>query len=393
MGNMSLSEDISRASRRTGLNRLGRRPVIWAGAALLLGLGTWWIWGGPGPQPRQTPPAPVVVGLVEQRPVTMFENTLGKVVATASVQVTARVQGQLLSAAFKEGDMVRKGDVLFQLDPRPFQAALAQATAIRDKNRAQANAAQQDAARYAALVQEGAVSRSLAEQFAANAKALAASVAADQANVEAARLDISYAKIISPVDGKTGAITLQPGNIVPANGTTPLVTITQTQPIKISFALPQHLMPRIQSQMKAGTLFVSLTLQDSSHTQMRAPVDFISNQVDERSGTIELRATFDNAANSLVPGQLMDVRVALGQLENALVVPQKSLNTGPDFRFVYFVNEQDSVELRKVTLLYDDGEIAAVQGDLKPRDKVVIQGQLRLVPGVKVSIHPAQNTP
>jgi multidrug efflux system membrane fusion protein len=329
---------------------------------------------------------PVIVAQAVEKPVTIFERTIGTVVADATVNVTSRVEGELVSAAFKEGDLVHKGDLLFQLDPRPFQAALQQAIATRNKDQAQAAAAEHDAQRYAALVAQGAVSRSQADQFEANAKALAATVAADQANVDAARLNVTYTKIRSPIDGKTSAITVQPGNMVAANGSTPLVTITQIHPIKVSFNLPQNDIPLIQNQMKAGKLVAVVTVHDAGGTQRRAPVTFVGNMVSDQTGTIELRATYPNTDNILVPGQLVDVKVALKSLPKAIVVPHAAVNTGPDGRFVYVVRDGLKADAVPVDVLYDDGTHVAIAGKVKPHDRVVTEGQLRLVPGITVSI-------
>ncbi|HTO42086.1 MAG TPA: efflux RND transporter periplasmic adaptor subunit, partial [Rhizomicrobium sp.] len=289
---------------------------------------------------RATPKPPVIVAEAVGRQVTAFDHTIGTVVANATVQITARVEGQLISAAFKEGDFVRAGDLLFKLDPRPFQAALDQAIATRNKDQAQANAALNDARRYAALVAQGAVSRSQADQFTANAKALSATVAADKANEDAARLNLVFTEIRAPVDGKTGAIAIQPGNIVAANATTPLVTITQIKPIKVSFSLPQKDVPQIQAQMKAGTLSATIKPHSGGGPELHAPITFIGNQVDDRTGTIEMRATYPNTDMALVPGQLVDVKIALKSLGAAIVVPHDAVNIGPNGTFVFVVSTQ-----------------------------------------------------
>jgi multidrug efflux system membrane fusion protein len=392
MGNMSLPEDLRSSSafqrfpgiqRRTGSRT---RLILGAIGALLAVALVWWIFGsGPG-KSKPTPKPPVIVATAVEKPVTVFERTIGTVVANATVQVTSRVEGQLVSAAFKEGDFVRKGDLLFQLDPRPFQAALEQTIATQNKDQAQASAAAHDAQRYAALVTQGAVSRSQADQFAANAKAMAATVAADKANVDAARLNLIYTQIRSPVDGKTGAIAIQPGNIVPANGSTPLVTITQIQPIKVSFSLPQSDVPRIQAQMRSGGLTATVQVHATGGKELHAPVTFIGNEVDDKTGTIEMRATYDNADNALVPGQLVDVKVALKDIPEAVVVPHDAINVGPENRFVYVVTKENKADMRTVDVLYDDGIHAAVSGKVKAGDRVVTEGQLRLVPGMKVTI-------
>ena len=393
MGNMSLPEELRSSSafeRFPGIQQHAnsRTRLIFGAVAALLAVGLlWWMFAAGAAKPRPVTKPPVIVAEAIRQPVTMYEHTIGTVVANATVQVTSRVEGQLVSAAFKEGDFVRKGDVLFQLDPRPFQAALEQATATQRKDQAQATAAQHDAERYAALVAQGAVSRSQADQYLANAKALVASVAADKANVDAARLNLVYTQIRSPVDGKTSAITIQPGNIVPANGTNPLVTITQIHPIKVSFFLPQNDVPRIQAQMKTGGLAATVQVHNAAGApQLHAPVTFIGNAIDDKTGTIEMRATYDNTDNALVPGQLVDVKVALKNLPSAIVVPHDAINVGPDKPFVYVVTKDSKADLRPVTLLYDDGVHAAIAGKVNAGDRVVTEGQLRLVPDIEVTI-------
>lgn len=392
MGNMSLPKELRSSSafeRLQGVQqRAGSRARLILGTAgilIIAGL-VWWLGGFGGDKPKTVPRPPVVVAEAVDRPVTMFERTIGTVVADSTVQVTSRVEGQLVSAAFKEGDFVKKGDLLFQLDPRPFQAALEQAVATQNKDAAQAAAADHDAQRYAALVAQGAVSRSQADQYLANAKAMAATVAADRANVDAARLNLVYAQIRSPIDGKTGAIAIQPGNIVPANGSSPLVTITQVQPIKVSFNLPQSDLPQIQEQMNKNLLTATIKVHDGAGPDLHAPVTFVGNAVSDQTGTIEMRATYPNSDGVLVPGQLVDVNIALKSLPKATVVPHDAVTMGPDGPFVYLVTKDNRADMRPVKVLYDDGAHAAVAGRVKPGDRVVIEGQLRLVPGADVSI-------
>jgi len=392
MGNMSLPEELRSSSafeRFQGMQKRAssRTRLIFGIAGVLIAIGlVWWLGGFGSSKPKPAPKPPVIVGEATEQPVTMFEHTIGTVVANSTVQVTSRVEGQLVSAAFKEGDFVKKGDLLFQLDPRPFQAALQQAIATQNKDQAQASAAEHDAQRYAALVQQGAVSRSQADQYMANAKAMDATVAADKANVDAARLNLVYTQIRSPIDGKTGAITIQPGNIVPANGTNPLVTITQIRPIKVSFNLPQSDVPQIQEQMNKGLLTATIKVHDGGGPELHAPVTFLGNAVSDQTGTIEMRATYANTDNALVPGQLVDVKVALKDLAKAIVVPHDAVNVGPDNRFVYVVTKDNKADLRTVDVLYDDGVHAAISGKVKAGDRVVTEGQLRLTPDIEVAV-------
>ena len=337
------------------------------------------------PAEHVKPPPPVRVGTVTQSNVTAYEQTIGTIIANATVNVTARVDGQLDSAAFTEGQMVKAGDILFRLDPRPFQAALAQAKATMARDQASLASANNDAKRYSILAGMGAASSSQRDQFVAQAKALTATVAADKAAVDTAALNLQFSVITSPVDGKTGPILIQPGNLIKANDTNALVTITQIHPVKVSFFLPQSDLPRIQQRMAAGDLTADVQAHDAEQTRESAKVDFVGNAVSATTGTIELRATFPNADDKLVPGQVVDVSVALDQFRNSLVTPHDAVNVGPDGRYVYAIENGNAV-LVPVNVLYDNGTIAAVQGKLKSGQKVVTDGQLRVVPGKPVTI-------
>ncbi|HEV2562518.1 MAG TPA: efflux RND transporter periplasmic adaptor subunit [Rhizomicrobium sp.] len=324
------------------------------------------------PAEHKRPAPPVIVAIAQQRDVTIAERTIGTVVANATVQVNSRADGQLLSASFKEGQIVHAGDVLFQLDPRPLKAALDSALATLTSTRAKAE-------RYARLLAEKAV----APQDADDAKAAYLQAAAA---VDTARLNLNYTRIYSPINGKTGPILIQPGNLVKANDTNALVVITQVQPVKVSFFLPQSDLPRVQDRMSAHQLQATVAVHDAAQSHITAPVDFVGNAVDAKTGTIELRATFPNADLRLVPGQVVDVSASIEKLNRAIVVPREAVNIGPDGRYVFVVNTNGTAQMRTVTVLYDDGKSNAISGDIHAGDKVITQGQLRVVPGHPVSI-------
>ena len=332
------------------------------------------------------PPPPVKVVSAKQSNVTVVEHTLGTVVANATVQVTARVDGQLMSAGFKEGDIVHAGQLIFQLDPRPFRAALAQAQAALAKDQAMLLSARNDKARYDTLFKQNAASQQQRDQADANSKALAATVQSDRAAVDVARLNLGYSQIHSPIDGKTGPILVQPGNLVVANGTTPLVTITQIQPVKVSFSLPQSDLPRIQSRRRENALSAAIDTHSAGGKPVQAAVDFVGNAVSNTTGTIESRATFANEDMSLVPGQLIDVSVALDSLKGAIVLPREAVNIGPNGRYVYVVAKDGTAEMRPVTVLFDNGATIALSGKVGKGEKVISDGQLRVIPGKPVSV-------
>jgi multidrug efflux system membrane fusion protein len=382
----STQRDMSGVATRQSLTPY--RKYIYGGVALAAVLAGFYFWSHSGGDvgPRRAPPVPVTVAAAIQEDMPVVKNTIGMVVANSTVSVTARVQGQLTKAYFKEGQMVKEGDLLFQIDPRPFEAALTQATGQLEKDQAALSSAAADAQRYASLYSQNAISTQQRDQSQAAAKADAALVTADQGAVEAARLNLEFTEIRAPVDGKTGPILLQPGNLVSVNGTsTPLVTLSQIEPIKVSFNLPQSDLPRIQARASKGGLAAVINLHNQGGVDLSAPVDFVSNAVNT-SGTIELRATFANKEHVLVPGQLVDVTVSLDDIPHAVVVPRVAVINGPDGNYVYRVTGKSVVERLPVTVQFDDGTNMAVQGDLKGGDSVITDGGLRVVPGSRVAL-------
>lgn len=363
------------------------RTFVTGAVALALVLGGFWYFthGSSAPQTRRNLAAPVKVAPVEVRDMAVVEHTIGTVMANSTVQINSRVNGQLIKAFFKEGQMVKVGDPLFEIDPRPYQAAYDNAVASMAT-------AQAKAERYGRLKAQNAVAGQDYDD--AQAAYLEA-----KANVESARLNLEYTTIRSPVNGKTGPMLIQPGNMVSStssstsNSTTagistanPLVTINEIQPVKISLALPQSDLPRIQGQMaRPGGLTIALNMRDLGGDNFTVPVNFVSNVVAGLTGTIELRASYPNTDMKLVPGQLVDTTVVLSQIPHATLVPRDAVNTGPDGQFVYVVKD-GVAEQRPVKLEYDDGANDAVIGELHRGEPVIVDGQLRVLPGAKVNI-------
>jgi multidrug efflux system membrane fusion protein len=333
--------------------------------------------------------APVRIAKVVRHDMPVVERNIGTVVAYETVQVTPQVQGRVLQAFFKEGQMVKKGDLLFQIDPRPFEAALGQVKGQLAKDTAAMEGARRDLARFQALRAEDAISQQVVDDEAASVAADSGIVEADKANLQTAQLNLEYTQIRSPVDGKTGPITIMPGNIISVTGTTtnvnPLVVISQIQPIKISFFLPQTDLPRIEARQKSGGLTATVDLSDIGGENFTVPVNFVSNAVNNATGTIELRATYPNADASLVPGQLVNVTVELADIPNALIVPHDALAAGPDGQYVYRVVDGRAEQV-PVTILFDDSRNAAVSATLNEGDQVVVDGQLEVTPGGRVEI-------
>ncbi len=374
----SLPDELRQAPR-------GRRMAL-VGALIVVAAGLGWYLLAPqkAPPPAEAPP-PVHVAVVQEKEVAALERTIGTVVAVSTVQVTAQVTGQLLSSNFKEGQIVHAGDVLFQIDPKPFAAALAQARAALARDEANTVSAEHDRARFTSLAAQGAASAQQRDQAVAAANADEATVKSDRAAIQVAELNLGYTTIHSPITGKTGPILIQPGNLITADNTaSPLVTITQIEPIKVSMFLPQSDLPRIEAQMAAGKIFMSVNL--GAGQPLIAPIDFVGNQVDAKTGTVELRATFPNADHRLVPGQYVDASAALADYPHATVVPHDAVNLGPTMRYVYRVDSHDVARLTPVNVIYDDGSIAVISGKVKAGDRVIAEGQFRALPDHAVQV-------
>ena len=354
------------------------RKYLIGGAALIVALGGFWYFtNSAAPPPRRNVAAPVRTATVEQRTMAVIERTIGTVVANSTVSVNARVTGQLTKAFFREGQMVKTGDPLFQIDPRPYQATYDNATASLASAKAKFD-------RYTRLRGQNAISPQDVDD--AEAAYLEA-----KATAEAARLNLEFTLIRSPVNGKTGPILIQPGNMITSSSSanasaTPLVTINEIQPVKISLSLPQSDLPRIQEMARTKGLSITMNMGAvGGGKDLTAQVDFISNAVTNATGTIELRATYPNEDMALVPGQLVDVTVGLASIPNALVAPREAVNTGPEGTFVYAVRDSAAVQV-PVRVLFDDTVNAALQANLRAGDQVIVDGQIRVVPGAKVNV-------
>lgn len=341
------------------------------------------------------PPVHVATATARDVPVTV--HTIGTVLANSVVTVKSQIDGPLLSADFKEGQMVKEGDLLFKIDPAPFEAALRQSEAQKARDEAQHASAQADADRAVMLADRGIVSAQQRDQLVASAKALAATIEADEAAVDRAKLNLGYTIIRSPINGKTGAYIVYPGNQVHANDAAGLVTITQIQPVKITFNLPQGDLPQLQDRMGENQLVAQVTARsdvqgttaqvvDKRDMDIPVKVDFIGNIVDARTGTIELRATFANPDQRLVPGELVDVTVKLETLNQVTVVPREAINIGQNGEYVFVIDAAKKAEMRPVKVLFQDQSIAALGSGVKPDETVIIDGQLRVSPGATVNV-------
>ncbi|HEY8253350.1 MAG TPA: efflux RND transporter periplasmic adaptor subunit [Rhizomicrobium sp.] len=376
------------AGRLQGLRRRSRLILYGLGVLALLLLG--WHFLGPlfAPKRKAPPPPPVKVAIAQRRDITVIQKTIGTVVSPATVQVTAQVTGKLLAADFREGDIVHKGQLLFQIDPAPYQAAEAQAEGQLARDAATLSNDRIDLQRYQTLAQQNAISNQQLATQVAKVKSDEGVVETDKAAVQSARINLNFTHIVSPIDGKTGPILIQPGNVIPAvsAGTQPLVSITQVQPIKVSFMLPQNGLAQIQNQFNQHRLMAVVPVVGAEGGAEKAPVDFVSNAVSASTGTIELRADFPNSDMRLVPGQTVTVGATINQIPGATVVPRDAVNLGPQSSFVLVVGQDGKAYSRTVKVLSDDGVNDAIQGEVKPGDKVVTDGQLRVTPGQAVRV-------
>lgn len=336
--------------------------------------------------PSGPPPVPVTVGQVVQKTMPVTFRAIGHVEPIAAVAVKARIGGELQRVGFSEGQTVAAGATLFTIDPRPYRAALAQAEAGLARNRALLAKAEADSTRYAGLVSQDYVTKEQYDQILANVGALRAAIAADQANVDAARLNLAYCTITAPVSGRTGALSLKPGNLVKANDDKPLLTINQVQPIHVVFSVPAQLLPALAAK-RAEALKVEATIPGGAAETGK--LAFVDNAVDATSGTVLLKAVFANPSEALWPGQFVDVTVTLGEEADRVVAPAAAVLSGQQGQYSFVVKEDGSAELRPLKVARSDEHEAVIESGLSAGETVVTDGQLRLVPGAKVTVKEA----
>ena len=361
-----------------------------------------------GGRPGAGGPVPVVIARAETRAMPVTVGAVGTVEASSTVDIRAQVTGQLSAIHFREGQDVAAGAPLFSLDERPFRAALQQAEAVLARDQAQSANAQAQLKRYSDLFNRGLIPRDQFETQTANANALQATLEADRAAVENARLNLQYAQIKAPITGRTGALNVHVGDLVRANDTTPLVTINQLSPVYVTFSVPGRLLSEIRRYAAVKPLTVSVRSSGAQqHAQSTAvatsgttpddartpailgetgKVTFIDNAVDPATGTIKLKATFTNRDRALWPGLFVQASLTLTTDPNALVVPAVAVQTGQQGQFVYVVKDDHTVEVRPVRLDREVGTNAVIAQGLAAGEQVVTDGQLRLTPGARVTV-------
>lgn len=368
-----------------------RPPRRWRWLALiilvLLVVLVWrWLHRTPPPAP---PPAavPVVTAVVSAHDLPRYVSGIGTVQATTSVTVHVRVDGQIERIAFAEGQDVKAGDLLAQLDPRPLRAQLEQARATKARDAAQLANARLDLQRYQALVSAGASSRQQTDTQAALVKQLEAAVQTDQAAIDYAAVQLDYTTIRSPISGRTGVRLVDVGNIVHATDATGLVVVNQIDPITVLFTLPEESVGRVNAAMEdVGTagLAVDVYARNSAEKLATGKLTLINNQIDNTTGTVQLKATFANADHRLWPGQYVNARLTLGTLAHAIALDTSVVQTGPNGAFVYVVKADGTVAVQAVRAGLTQGAQTIIESGLTPGMRVVVDGQLKLRPGVKI---------
>lgn len=347
------------------------------------------------PRPGGPPPAPVVVAAAQTATVPVTLAVIGNVQAYSAVAVKSQVDGQIREVHFREGQSVRKGDLLFTLDQRPYEAALRQAEANLAKDKALLDKARADLARLETLVAKDFTSRANYDTARANVASLEATIKADDALVEQARLKLEYTKIAAPIDGRVGSILINAGNLVKANDTAAgtLVTINQVRPIYVQFSVPESHLSEIRARMAAGKITVKAQVPQEDRVAAEGTLTFINNAVDTATGTILLKATFANDDDRLVPGQFVNVSVELAVIAEAVVVPPAAVQVGQRGNYVFVVKADNTVELRLVRAGIRTAHSVVIEDGLKPGERVVTEGQLRLRPGARVTVRPAGGPP
>ena len=333
---------------------------------------------------KEAPAVAVDTAPASRTDVPIYLQGLGTVQAFYTVTVTARVDGELQRVAFTEGQTVHKGDLLAQIDPRPNQAAFDQAVATKVKDEAQLANAKRDFERYTKLQPQDLASKQTVDTQRALVDQLAAQLKVDQAVIDNARTQLEYTRITSPITGRTGIRLVDPGNIVHGANSTGIVVVTQVQPISLVFTLPEEELGAVAEALAAGSVSVTTVSRDGGAKLDEGTLTLIDNQIDQATGSVRLKATFDNAHNTLWPGQYVDARVLIRTERNALTIPNAAVQLGPNGPFTYVVRSDSSVEVRPLRVSEGGAGLTIVRDGLAPGERVVTSNQYRLQAGVHV---------
>lgn len=372
-----------------------RKKIIYlvAAIAVLCAGGTGWhfIAGAKAKSPAAAAPAPVPVTAqtVQRAAFPVFVSGLGTVQPYNTVSVKSRVDGQIVNVAVKQGQLVKQGDLLVQIDPRPFQAALEQAQAKKAQDEANLRNAEVNLQRDMTLAKSEFASHQQVDNDQATANQLKAQVQGDQAAIDSAQVQLDYTTIRAPIPGKVGFRNVDPGNIVHASDTTGIMTIVKLQPISVVFTAPEEDIGAINNALGAGAVPVDALTSDDSRTLARGRLALVNNQIDAASGTFQMKATFANADNALWPGLSVNTRLLLETLPNAIVVPNGAVQHGPNGLYAYVIGKDNKVSMRDIKIGQEGGTSSVVASGLSPGERVVVSGQFRLVQGALVDAHPA----
>jgi len=335
---------------------------------------------------KAAPLIPVTAAAVVARTMPVRLYAIGNVEPYTTVAVRARVDGQLVGVRFKEGDEVKKGAVLFEIDARPFQASLRQAEANLLRDKALLDRAVEQEKRYKDLLDKKFISEDAYAQNVTNTATANATVRADEAAADSARLQLEYCTIRAPITGYAGKIMVQEGNMVKAADSTPLVTLNQIIPVFVTFSVPEQNVSELRTYLAKGDVNVQARLPNSTVVPTGGRISFLDNSADTTTGTIKLRAEFPNADRALWPGQFANVAVTLYDQKDAVVAPSASVQSGPTGQYVYVVKPDMTVELRTIKVSRAEGDDTIVASGLAPGERVVTAGQLRLSPGTKITL-------
>jgi multidrug efflux system membrane fusion protein len=362
-----------------------RRSIIVAALMAMLSVGGC-SHGGEEPGFGGRGPVPVTVATAVRKTVAQRVHAIGRVEAYSTVQIKSQITGQVMQVHFKEGQDVKKGDLLFTIDPRPFQAALNQSLAALNRDKAQADQLQADYQRYETLLQEHVGSQQQYDEARSKYEAMNATVAADEANVQTARLNLAYTRITSPIDGRTGNLILHQGNLVKENADTAMVVINQIKPVYVDFALPEQELAGVRASMASHQLAVDVTTPGKTQETTHGKLSFVDNTVDATTGSIALKGVFDNSSEQLWPGQFVDTWLTLSERPNSVLVPSQAVQTGANGSYVFVVDPKMNADIRQVAVGETIEGDTIIESGLKSGETVVTDGQLRVIPGGPVMI-------
>jgi multidrug efflux system membrane fusion protein len=400
-GRVRADDEVIRPARPDGMSqpahRWRLRPLLWLLLVAAIIAAAVWYFPRPDTQPKDAgrfpsgAPVPVGVALVEKGDMPVTLSQLGTVTPLAMVTVKTQISGYLLQVAFKEGQMVNKGDFLAQIDPRPYQVALEQAQAQLAKDQALLKNAQLDLQRYNTLVAQNSIAKQTRDTQTSLVAQYQATVQADQSQIDAQKLNLTYCRIVSPVTGRVGLRQVDPGNYVQTSDPNGIVVVTQLQPISVIFTLPEDNLPEVMKRVRAGATLAVTAYDRTGATELaKGKLDTVDNQIDTTTGTVKLRAMFDNEQEVLFPNQFVNIKLLVNTMHDADIVPNSAIQRGAPGTFVYLVKPDRTVAVQKVKLGPSDGHRTAILTGLQPDESVVIDGTDRLRDGAKVMVAPAE---